>query len=240
MEPQQSTMTHNIDRRKLLKSAVASGPAILFGPSSVSAEPEEFGSVRLIEAGVRYRLEEDHEYFAISSEGESGYWVDSWENQINIKPTLPEAALERFKSNKLLVGSRTVSNPPVQVTQTDLIPGLPTKLRNGRMPVESVVLAEPHQPPAVSVNTNSATPIIRIEDQMIHSEPGLGVEIELDSTRVVVQTEIVTDEIVEIEGVPKDEWGPKIEFGKVETEATPIVSITDHGVLPIVKLDSRN
>lgn len=227
-------MKNKINRRTLLKSAVVSGSSAIISTQTVHSASKQIEETRLVEIGLRYQLNEEKDYFTVHSEGISGYWVDSINNRINLKPVLPEKSREKFEENNLLVASRDLFRPPAQVTNTRPTPGLATELRYGRVPSKSVVLEEPERPPTISVKKKNNNLKINIEGQTIRSKPGLNREIELDSIHALVQTEIVTGEIVEIEGVSKDEWGPKIEFGAVETKATPIVSITDYGALPVV------
>ena len=230
-------MEYNINRRKVLKSAVVSSSPLIVATQKARSASKQIGNARLIEVGLKYQLKNNHDYFTLHFEGLNGYWVDEHKEQINVEQALPEATREKFKSNDLIVGASDLFETPIQITGTQPVKGLPTKLRYGRIPSASVVLENPQRLPSITVQQKSEKPIINIEGQVVRSESGLKKEVELDPIRAVVQTEIATDEIVEVEGVPKDEWGPKIEHGRAEAIATPTVSIVDHGTLPVVEIN---
>lgn len=63
--------------------------------------------------------------------------------------------------------------------------------------------------------------------------PGSERELELSARTVSAQTVRVTDEIAEIEGVPKHKWGPKTEYDSVDVEAVPTVVVRDRGELDL-------
>lgn len=196
-----------------------------------------FGSVRLLEMGLYYDLNTDHEYFKVNIDRTNPFWVNRTIGQMNVRQRLSGRIAEKVEANDILVGADSLRKPPVRITRNDSVHGLPTGLRQGRVPSESVVLEEPHNAPTITVQLRSQTPVVDIDGYEVRTTPGTDKEVELEPTSIVAQTEVVTDEIVEIEGVPEEDWGPRIEFGSVETNATPIVTITDHGELPVVLLD---
>lgn len=230
-------MIPNINRRQLLKAASIGSTEFIIATGLAQPSSNNLGSVRLLEIGLYYDLNGDHEYFKIHIDSINPFWTDRVTNQIFVKQRFSGRIPEKVEANDVLVGTDSLRKLPVQITGSDPVHGLPTELRLGRVPSESIVLEEPHNAPAIAVHLQGQVPVVDIDGHEVRTTPGMDKEVELEPTPVVTQTEVVTDEIVEIDWAPEEEWGPKIEFGSVETDATPIVTITDYGELPVVSLN---
>lgn len=226
-------MTENFKRRDVLRSAgiAGVGTTAVSGFSLSDATPTGFDPVRLVDVGLAYELPEGPQYFATNESGDSLYSVIDGEAVIH--PYVPEEVVTAFEKNSLLFGAVGVHTPSTTVTGPNPVEKVPTETTQTRVLRRSASLAEQHNPPKITVQGPPQTPSVVIDGDSTKLSPEEERTIELDPVDLVVATKQTTDEVVPIEGVPEDQWGPRTEFGEVRVRATPRVKITDHGELPI-------
>lgn len=226
---------HQINRRKLLKAAGTAGGLALAG--NVQAVTTDHGPVRLVEVGIEYDLPERDDYRRTNIDGNPGYFVDSSQERIVLTTPLPDNVERVFQANEHVVGSVGIDSAPTSVTGSDPVHEVITEVRQGRRPTESVHLVEPHRPPRVEIQHDQNGELTLLaEGNRETLEPGVEKTYRLDTQPVVAKTARHTDETADVEGIPEYRLGPKTEYGEVEVEAVPIVSVKDHGELPVVKV----
>lgn len=225
-----------INRRNVLKTVgVTSGLAIA---GNVQATKTNLGPIRLVEVGVKYDLQDRNDYRRTNVDGDPQYFVDS-QKRIVLRTPLPDSTKDIFKNNRHVVGSFEINSMPADIGGSDPMEAVTTTIAQQRLPTERVRLAEPHQLPQVEVHEENGVPVLIAGDHHETLEPGTSESYRLKSQRITAVTARLTDETASIEGIPEYRLGPKTEYDKIELNADPIVTVKDHGDLPVVEIQEK-
>lgn len=230
-------MEHQINRRKLLKAAGAAGGLALVG--NAQAVTTDYGPVRLVEVSVVYNLPERDDYRRTNIDGNPGYFVDSNRERIVLTPPLSDDTERVFEANNQVVGSRGINSVPANVTGSNSVRAIITEVRQRRRPTESVQIVKPHQPPRVKIHHDQNGELALLAEEHTETlEPGTEETYQLSTQTVTARTARHTDETADVDGIPEYRLGPKTEYDEVEVGAVPIVSVKDHGELPVVRIQN--
>lgn len=228
-------MTDSVNRRDVLKAAGATGSLVLAG--TVQATNTGYGPVRLVEVGLEYDLPDGHSYHGTNIDGHPGYVVDERERRVVLPPNRPDTTDATFAGADAVVGTDAVRSAPVRVTSPDPTPTLTTGVVDHRRPIKNVHLVEPVVEPTVAVRDASDGLALLANGDRVRLEPGTERSLDLDPVTVVAETFHVTDEIVELPGVPDHRQGPRTDYDRVTVEAKPTVHVRDLGDLPVVEVE---
>jgi hypothetical protein len=229
-------MSDNFNRRGVLKAAGVTGSLVLTG--NVQATDTGYGPVRLVEVGIEYDVENRGTYHTSNIDGNPGYFVDSQREAVVLYTPVLEDVARAFEAEDTVIGALDVVSTPARVTRSGPVREITTIVQQ-RRPVKRLHLAEPHQPPEVDVRETGDDLVLVAEGGRVAIPYGTETPVELASRTVAARTFTVTDETVEIEAVPEHRWGPRTEYGSVEVEAVPTVTVKDHGELAVEKIDRR-
>lgn len=229
-------MTENVKRRDVLRSAgiAGVGTTAIGSFDLADATPTGFDPVRLVDVGIEYDLPEGPQYFGTNVSGDSLYTVD--DDEVVIHRHVPEGVVSTFEDNGLLFGGVELYTPSTTIAGRQPVEKVPVETTQTRIPRKSISLSEQHNPPKVTVRGPPRNPSLVINGDSTKLSAGEKKSITLDPVELVATTREITDEIVPVEGVPEEEWGPRTEFGEVSVRATPRIKIKDHGELPISQI----
>lgn len=237
-------MNNQINRRDLMKAAGAASSISLVGnvqarkPKKGPVQLVEVGEnpVRFVEVGIEYELQDDHNYQRTNVDGHMGYTYDSNEERVILRHYSPGRAKKVFKNNRRVIGTLGVQPAPGRITSRDPVKTIPTRVVNGRRPVESVNLVEPHQPPRVAINEVNGNLALQVGDTQTPLGSKPETKYSLEPQTVTAETFRVTDEIVKFDDLPDELAGPRTEYDQVEVEVVPKVIVKDRGEVPVVEV----
>jgi hypothetical protein len=230
-------MNDNLNRRDVLKAAGVTGSIVL--ASNVQATDTGYGPVRFVEVGVEYDVESRGTYHTSNVDGNPGYFVDSQREAVVLYTPVLEDVARPFEARDTVIGALDVASAPTRVTRPGPVREIATGVVQRRRPVEHLHLTEPHQPPDVHVREAGGELLLVAEGDQVAISPDTETAVELAPRTVAARTFTVTDQTVEIEAVPEHRWGPRAEYGSVEVEAVPTVTVRDHGELSVERIDRR-
>lgn len=222
---------NKINRREAIKAiSVAGGLGTI--SSTGGAVDEEIGSTRLIEVGLEYELNENHNYRIFGGDTARLYRIES-DERATITRHAVEEVKSLFMSNNVIVNSDYMGPPPLVTNEIEHTMGLPVSLASRYRTSEFVKLAEEFNPPEVNVSQDRNQIKLTVEDISTEISPGPEQTISLSPREVVAETITVQDERVDDSSLPKPQRSLRTKQGKVSVDATPKVKIRDFGEVTV-------
>jgi len=228
---------NKINRRKLLKTTGAVSGFVFAG--SVRATKTDYGAVRLVEVGVEYDLPERDDYQRTNVDGDPRYFVDPSQDRIVLTPSLPDHVERVFEVNDHVIGGIGVNSAPVSVTRSGPVRSITTDIGGGRRPTERIQLVDPHQPPSIRIQQGAGGKLtLDVENSRRTLKIGIDERFQLDTRSVTALTAKLTDRTADFDDIPEHRLGRITEYGEVDVQAVPTVSIKDYGEMSVVRIQS--
>lgn len=226
-------MSHTVKRRDVLKASGVTGAGALVG--LVEARDAGYGEVRLVEAGVEYDLLPDDRFRRVGVNGDPQYFLRE-SGDVVLRTPLPAEVERTFRESDTVVATGRIHAPPVQFVGLAPDRELTTRTAGVRVPTDRLKLAEPHVGPEISVVERGSDPVVTVAGERRRTTPGDRLEFALPTRTVRVETKELGDEPADVEGVSDHRVGQQLEFGEVAVEATPTVTVADHGRVSVLEL----
>lgn len=194
---------------------------------------DDIVSVPVLEAGIRFEVDQEASYRVVHKEGIHPFYIDQYDRAVVTSEAPPEH-VDPFRSGSPVVSGAEITNPPTDTLTGSSSRLLPKQLSKRRRPMYFYYLDSDYTPPKVSVHTEGDAFGLSTEENDWTIAPNSERAFELPPERVLLETVEITDEIVEVPGVRREQWGPRKEFNSVEVTVTPVIEAHHQGECEII------
>ena len=228
------TTNSTLDRRTTLKVVGSSMLVGSFG-SVRGIDSSELKQVNLVEAGIRYRLEEEAPYDRYHVDGKTDYWIDTDHDQLLVREHISPEKKSLFESASTIIKSHELSSERAQISHNNQIDRLVTAFASRKRVDRFIALAETVSEPTVTVYSDSGDAVLRYDESTRALPIGKEVVVPLEPKTVTVRIRFTTDEKGDIPGMPDWRMGYKQETGTATVTVTPEIVATNFGKLSVVE-----
>lgn len=226
-------MREAFTRREVLKAVGVAGG--LTGCGAADAGTTAVGTTRFVEVGISYDLKAGTRVPTGHRETEPDYRFDPDRRRIVLPDRVPETAVERFRG-----GFAVAANDGLEPGPRDVEPVRGRRVVisvDGGRPLGSVSLTAPHEQPTVALERRGRRAVLLTEEGDYELRESDTLAVELPPRTLRVRGLEYADEVPEGTGARRGELTAPPEPIAVEVEATPTVSVADHGEIGVSQFE---
>lgn len=226
-----------LNRRDVLKAASTASIASTTGYLNPSSESK--ATTRLLEAGLRYELDDDADYHRIHVDSRPLYMLDRSAGSLALRRPIPDEVARAFGNHAELVRFDGDLPRPASAagTDPDEVRGIVTKLGARKRPAETVLLTEPHTTPGVEFTPEGSTFVVNADGRTAELEPGASGQFRLEPR--TVSAKVIEGFRTPDEDAPDHRLGKVAVYGTKQVEVEPVLELQNLGELSVAQFAER-
>lgn len=233
--------TSGPERRTVMKAVGATAGIGSFSTISEAAKTDGFGSVRFLEMGMKYEIEENPSLQTSRIDVPRKYYLQPEEEKLNLIQTIGEQDKRKFAENDVVVSANGfIQALPTIVSGDNSTQSITTGLTSGLRSATKLHLDESYSEPRVEIRQDRERLAIVGEKVRKELRPNTALEHRFYPDEAIAQALEVKNEKVDAQWLPEHARSQKTEIHSKQVKVTPVVQVHDYGELTVLDRSGSN